>query len=348
MQAGLFNGDTAKGATQLGVEIAQEVQDWSNNPDEQLDELRDWGLTISPSQIGSVTVDVALGIVLTKGTPVALARAKRLSNMAKRAPRVEVENRQLQHRIAQLESALEEAQKLAITDPLSGSLNRAAIVPGTKIRMAIDDLLASDLPNSIIYWDGDYFKAINDFVGHAGGDDVIRLYGEMATSTLREFDRIDEATTLLGTLRKSDLVFRAGAGEEFFLFLPNTTKEQAARVALRLQDKIRTHERMQTIRAMIAERATDPSNAEKVMAAFRRSNGVYPQSGNVGTATVGIAEFRKGETLENLIHVADLAVGEAKNVFKSGQAMGFREILPSGESTLMALDRTSVQRYLIK
>ena len=70
---------------------------------------------------------------------------------------------------------------------------------------------------SVLLLDLNHFKSVNDAFGHARGD-----------ATLTEF-----VTRVQQTARNSDVLFRYG-GDEFVLFLPRTTHEQAAMLADRL------------------------------------------------------------------------------------------------------------------
>src|SRR5690606_4502862 len=72
----------------------------------------------------------------------------------------------------------------------------------------------SDRPLSLILFDVDNFKSINDAFSHLVGDEVLRLV----------------AATLRSTFRHSDVVARWG-GEEFGVLLPETAKDGALVVA---------------------------------------------------------------------------------------------------------------------
>ena len=73
-------------------------------------------------------------------------------------------------------------------------------------------------PLSIIYYDLDHFKRVNDTYGHSAGDQVLK-----------------EASKLIKqTLRKTDVLCRFG-GEEFIVILPNTEQDKAVDLAERLR-----------------------------------------------------------------------------------------------------------------
>jgi diguanylate cyclase (GGDEF)-like protein len=76
-------------------------------------------------------------------------------------------------------------------------------------------------PFSLIMFDIDHFKKINDRYGHLVGDDVLKLLAKL----------------IMEDKRSSDFIYRYG-GEEFFLVLPNTDIEGAIKAANRLHQLI--------------------------------------------------------------------------------------------------------------
>jgi diguanylate cyclase len=118
-----------------------------------------------------------------------------------------------------LRSRLEETQKQAMRDVLTGIPNR----------QAYEERLASEIarckrygtPLSMVVWDVDKFKTINDNYGHAGGDRVLKVVAEMLSSRVRE----------------TDFVARFG-GEEFVMLMPETGVEAAVQVANKLRSDI--------------------------------------------------------------------------------------------------------------
>lgn len=77
---------------------------------------------------------------------------------------------------------------------------------------------------SIILFDIDFFKKVNDYFGHNIGDEVL----------------VELAHLMSNSLRKSDILARWG-GEEFICLLPNTTLENALIVAETLRKKVEDH-----------------------------------------------------------------------------------------------------------
>ena len=107
-------------------------------------------------------------------------------------------------------------ERQALVDGLTGISNRRACEDSLSAEIARAQRLAT--PLTLVLADLDDFKAINDFHGHAVGDDV-----------LREF-----AAVLRATVRESDLAGRWG-GEEFLLLLPGTDADGGAQLADRVR-----------------------------------------------------------------------------------------------------------------
>lgn len=115
----------------------------------------------------------------------------------------------LQQRIAELE-------KLSVTDRLTGLWNRRHFDAVVERELAFSERERS--PLSLLLFDLDHFKAVNDNHGHAAGDEVLRA----------------TAARLRQGSRPADLVFRWG-GEEFALLAPATTLRAATALAERVR-----------------------------------------------------------------------------------------------------------------
>jgi diguanylate cyclase (GGDEF)-like protein/PAS domain S-box-containing protein len=111
--------------------------------------------------------------------------------------------------------ASEKIRKSTACDHLTGIANRRTFFEAAELELA--RWKRSPRPLSLILFDADHFKNINDSYGHPVGDSVLR----------------DLAGTLTATFRECDLVARIG-GEEFAVLLPSATREQAVNVAERL------------------------------------------------------------------------------------------------------------------
>jgi diguanylate cyclase (GGDEF)-like protein len=121
--------------------------------------------------------------------------------------------RLVEEKTADLKKANEELTRLSATDALTGLANRRCFDQTLEKECA--RLHRSDSPLSLVLFDVDHFKALNDSLGHQRGDVCLALLaGEM--------NRIAR--------RSIDVVARFG-GEEFAMILPNTSLEGARRIA---------------------------------------------------------------------------------------------------------------------
>jgi diguanylate cyclase (GGDEF)-like protein len=142
-------------------------------------------------------------------------------------PSLSHENRvRIADSVAQASPALANLRNLAIaetraaTDALTGLPNRRA-VDDTLLRMLAQAGRSFD-PVSVVLLDLDHFKAINDTYGHDRGDEVLAAFG----------------TRLRDVLRAGDFAGRNG-GEEFVIFLPDTDRTGAVRLAEKLRSQMR-------------------------------------------------------------------------------------------------------------
>ena len=113
----------------------------------------------------------------------------------------------------------EQSAALSLRDDLTGAFNRRAFAEC--FEREEERSRAAERPLSLVCFDLDRFKAINDVQGHAAGDRV--LVHVVAAARER--------------LRTHDLLFRWG-GDEFLILLPQTTAEEAATLAERLREGI--------------------------------------------------------------------------------------------------------------
>ncbi len=167
-------------------------------------------------------------------------------------------------------------QESARTDYLTGLINRREMTNKLNSTTHLNESLA--LPFCVVLVDIDGFKAINDELGHDIGDEVLRKF----------------ARTLLHLVRDTDETARWG-GEEFLIYMPNATLEQASRESERIREAL---------------------NALTIHVGKRDLK---------VTASFGVARHRRGDSWETTVKYADQALYRAK-------AAGRNTVLAAEES----------------
>lgn len=113
----------------------------------------------------------------------------------------------------------QEMRELAVRDSLTGTYNRLYL----RKRLG-EELLKAQMESeelTIVMFDIDHFKKINDTYGHLFGDKVLKHLSDLVN----------------GLIRNTDVFARIG-GEEFIILLPNTSLIQAGRMIERIREKI--------------------------------------------------------------------------------------------------------------
>jgi diguanylate cyclase (GGDEF)-like protein len=114
----------------------------------------------------------------------------------------------------------EEAQRLSLTDGLTGVWNRRYFQ--MQFRQVLATAMRFDRPFSILMLDLDHFKLVNDRYGHQRGDAILIEFSKRVTNMLREVD-----------------TFARYGGEEFISVLSETDVQGAMTTAEKIRDAIR-------------------------------------------------------------------------------------------------------------
>lgn len=120
--------------------------------------------------------------------------------------------------LKRIELMKKEAELMAQQDPLTKLYNRNAFIRAATYLLSLHE--RKEMPLVAMFADLDNFKKINDTLGHAFGDEVLRFFARLTGELLR----------------KSDIVARYG-GDEFVFILADMTVTEAEQVALRLQSE---------------------------------------------------------------------------------------------------------------
>jgi diguanylate cyclase (GGDEF)-like protein len=119
------------------------------------------------------------------------------------------------HNALAYQRAIEEARK----DPLTGVYNRGMFE--LLLRREVGLARRHQIPFSLIFADIDHFKTVNDVLGHACGDTVLKNFIACITECIRS----------------TDILARYG-GDEFIVLLNNTPIEGARRLAERIRRRV--------------------------------------------------------------------------------------------------------------
>ena len=121
--------------------------------------------------------------------------------------------------LLRVKSRLDQLKEQAVIDELTGTYNRRYFEEQMGVR--IEEAKRYDTPFSLVMFDLDHFKVVNDTLGHQFGDHVLR----------------ETAAIVRKAVRQEDVLARYG-GEEFVIMLPHTDRLGAAILAERVRESI--------------------------------------------------------------------------------------------------------------
>lgn len=147
------------------------------------------------------------------------ASARDITDKRKKEIKLNKKNEDLIKLTGNLQKKNEVLELLAVTDELTGLYNRHYLDIRIEEEMASSDRYHQ--PLSMIIFDLDYFKHVNDKWGHPVGDRILKQTAEIANNIIR----------------KSDILVRLG-GEEFVVLMPQTTINGALNVAEKIRKSL--------------------------------------------------------------------------------------------------------------
>lgn len=188
-------------------------------------------------------------------------------------------------RVEELRRAHKQLDKLASTDGLTGMLNRRAFLA------ELDKRLGRHLRNgrrgTLIYFDLDNFKKVNDLRGHQAGDEVLKGVAEITRRILRGVD----------------LASRIG-GDEFLLWLEEVDRATAEPIATRLHEAVRELDRQYGAEGFplgfsigaVFSRIDEPETAEALIARADEAMYIAKKGGKGRSYIAPLPEEQGGAT----------------------------------------------------
>ena len=166
-----------------------------------------------------------------------------------------------------------QALKMAHTDSLTQTHNRAAFNGTIEREMSLATRNGKCL--SMIFFDIDHFKAINDSYGHDCGDTTLAF----------------SAKWIKESLRSSDIIFRYG-GEEFVILLSDTDASGAELLAERIRSSIERHTiayGMETVKITASLGVTTLQSEDTIESFVKRADAAMYKAKNSGRNRVVLA-----------------------------------------------------------
>jgi diguanylate cyclase (GGDEF)-like protein len=173
----------------------------------------------------------------------------------------------LRHR---LDAHVDDLRRLAATDPLTGVLNHGAF------GAALERACAGDGRMTLLLFDVDHFKSVNDSFGHQEGDRMLRVVSDV----------------LAAHKRRDDVLGRLG-GEEFALLLGEADAGVARLVAERIRGALRAATALTpaplTLSVGIAERSDEVASSHALLEAADRALYLAKERGRDQAVLVPVA-----------------------------------------------------------
>lgn len=228
LRSKLSSGLTAEGVAQTGDKVIDELEDWGERAaayyKKKAAEAKEIMVTLAHTaeiiaerdsryagQFGNLTGTLkAIANLddLSQMRQSILLSASKLSSYVERLTQENADSvKQLRSELSTFQNRLEEAERLASQDPLTGLSSRRYAEAQIQLR------IEKKLPFSVLVLDLNGFKKVNDRYGHLVGDDVLKQF----------------AARLRSALRSSDIVGRWG-GDEFVVVLDCDSVQASSRV----------------------------------------------------------------------------------------------------------------------
>lgn len=163
--------------------------------------------------------------------------------------------------------------EMVVSDPLTGLGNRRFF--GRQVEPLFDALYNKGEEFSILVFDIDHFKRVNDILGHDMGDQILK----------------EVAARMVTNMRAIDIVSRYG-GEEFMIAMPETTEAEAYQAAERVRSFMAgtpIFVEGQALQITVSCGVAQVQSGEQLRSVFRRADGALYQAKRTGRNRVAIA-----------------------------------------------------------
>jgi diguanylate cyclase (GGDEF)-like protein len=221
----------------------------------------------------------------------------------------------------------ERTARSAVTDGLTGLFNHAYFIQALKREVL--RARRHDLKLSLVMFDLDDFKRVNDTRGHVEGDRIL----------------MKTAAVIQESLREIDTAARYG-GEEFAILLPETSRAGAHvvadRIRRRIEDRFRqrgaTHE---TISGGVATYPEDAASPEDLLC--RADEGLYRSKADGKNRITMVGSERRRHLRVPVSHPVVLRArstrrtARAENVSEGGLLVSLREPVPVGSNVTLVI-----------
>lgn len=128
----------------------------------------------------------------------------------------------VEQRTSSLKEANQRLEAIATTDPLTGLPNHRSLVDAIEKELNRSSRYGRSF--SVLFLDIDHFKALNDTLGHSGGDSALEELGALIKNLIRGIDTAGR-----------------WGGEEFLVLLPETDADGASLIAEKIRSEVAAH-----------------------------------------------------------------------------------------------------------
>ncbi len=205
---------------EVGQALGRREVSWNQTLAVEIDRLRVQALAETELGTLKLTIVAQLDVLSSQLSQLYAEEVERNAQMVRQIAALTERLKELEQESQELRQRLEAAHRQALSDPVTGLPNRKAV--DERLEQEFSRWQRFQQPLSLLLWDIDHFKQINDRFGHQAGDKALQVISQVLRSGIREID----------------FVGRYG-GEEFVMLLPGTDLAGAMKVAEKLREAVK-------------------------------------------------------------------------------------------------------------